>query len=131
MTKPEFDLIADLLKSSEPVISGVRLVIFDGQKNAQAARLVGVTPQSLHRSTARFLALHKEISKVYSDLMAHMGKSISAHVQNPRPAAPPDSKGLSALQTATLDALEKSMRRGEFSDANCVEMLGRCIANKE
>lgn len=39
-----------------------------------------------------------------------------------------DRKRFSALQLATLEALEKSMCQGDFSDANCVELLGRCVA---
>ncbi len=65
MTKQEFVLVARLLKSKEPVISGVELVIFDDVTNAEAARLVGVTPQAVHRSTKRFLALHKEIVETF------------------------------------------------------------------
>ena len=61
MTKQEFDLIARLLKSKEPVISAVGLVIFKDMANADAARAVGCTPQAVHRSTKRFMALHKEI----------------------------------------------------------------------
>lgn len=65
MTKKEFDLIARLLKSKEPVITAVRSVLFDGVKNAEAARSVGATPQAVHRSTKRFLALHKEICSAF------------------------------------------------------------------
>lgn len=65
MTKTEFDLIARLLKSKEPVISAVQLVIFEGAPNADAARAVGCTPQAVHRSTKRFIALHKEICAAF------------------------------------------------------------------
>ena len=65
MTKTEFDLIARLLKSKEPVISAVGLVIFQGTTNADAARAVGCTPQAVHRSTKRFIALHKEICTAF------------------------------------------------------------------
>lgn len=70
MTKTEFDLIARLLKSKEPVISAVRLVIFKGVANADAARAVGCTPQAVHRSTKRFLALHKEICEAFKNSLA-------------------------------------------------------------
>jgi hypothetical protein len=54
MNRKEFDLFARLLRSKEPVISGVRMVIFDKLDNAEAARAVGCTPQAVHRSTKRF-----------------------------------------------------------------------------
>jgi hypothetical protein len=65
MTREEFKLIARLLKSKEPVITAVGLVLFDDMANAQAARSVGCTPQAVHRSTKRFLSLHKEIRDAF------------------------------------------------------------------
>lgn len=65
MTKSEFSLIARLLRSKDPVISAVRMVIFDNVDNAEAARAVGATPQAVHRSTKRFIALHKEICEAF------------------------------------------------------------------
>ena len=67
MTKQQFDFIARMLRSKEPVISGVRLVIFKDMDNAEAARQSGVTPQSLHRSTGRFLAMHQEICETFKN----------------------------------------------------------------
>lgn len=65
MTREEFKLIARLLKSKEPVITAVGLVLFSDLANADAARAVGCTPQAVHRSTKRFLALHKEICETF------------------------------------------------------------------
>jgi hypothetical protein len=65
MTKSEFELIARLLRSKEPVITAVQMVIFDQVDNADAARSVGVTPQAVHRSAKRFLAMHKEICAAF------------------------------------------------------------------
>lgn len=65
MTRQEFELIARLIKSKEPVISAVSLVLFNDMANADAARAVGCTPQAVHRSTKRFLALHKEICTAF------------------------------------------------------------------
>lgn len=70
MTRQEFELIARLLKSKEPVISAVGLVLFNDMANADAARAVGCTPQSVHRSTKRFLALHKEICVTFKTSLA-------------------------------------------------------------
>ncbi len=70
MTKSEFELIARLLRSKGPVISAVRMVIFDQADNADAARAVGVTPQAVHRSTGRFLAMHKDICSAFKKSIA-------------------------------------------------------------
>lgn len=70
MTQSEFELIARLLRSKEPVISGVRMVIFDQVDNAEAARAVGATPQAVHRSTGRFLAMHKDICCAFKKSLA-------------------------------------------------------------
>lgn len=67
MIKSEFDLIARLIKSKEPMISAVRLVIFNSVANAEAARTVGCTPQAVHRSTKRFLVTHKEICAAFKN----------------------------------------------------------------
>jgi hypothetical protein len=51
MTREEFKLITRLLKSKEPVITAVGLVLFDDMANADAARSVGCTRCLLvHRS---------------------------------------------------------------------------------
>jgi hypothetical protein len=70
MTRDEFKLIARLLKSKEPVITAVGLVLFNDMANAEAARAVGCTPQAVHRSTKRFLALHKEICAAFKKSLA-------------------------------------------------------------
>jgi hypothetical protein len=66
MTTNEFELIARLLKSKEPITSGARLVLLRNVPNAEAARAVGATPQSVHRSVKRFVEVHEEIVKVFS-----------------------------------------------------------------
>jgi hypothetical protein len=65
MTSSEFNLIARLLKSKEPTISAVRLVLLKGVANAEAARIAGCTPQSAHRSAKRFMALHADIRAAF------------------------------------------------------------------
>lgn len=44
------------------------------------------------------------------------------------PPVKADRKRFSALQLATLEALEKSMCQGGFSDTNCVQLLSQCVA---
>lgn len=70
MTPNEFDWIARSLKSKEPVTAGARLVILRGVPNAEAARAVGATAQSVHRSVKRFLEVHAEIVKTFSKSLA-------------------------------------------------------------
>lgn len=65
MTKDQFELLAKLLRSKEPVTTGARLVLLDGVHNAEAARSAGVTPQSVHRAAKRFGELHEEICGTY------------------------------------------------------------------
>jgi hypothetical protein len=65
MTKQQFDFLARLLKSKEPVTTGARLVLLHGVPNADAARTAGATPQSVHRSAKRFAELHEEILATY------------------------------------------------------------------
>lgn len=66
MTEEQFILIARLLKSRDPVKSAVRKVIFENTTNASAAKIFGASPQSVHRSTKRFTALHADICKVFN-----------------------------------------------------------------
>lgn len=65
MTPQQFNLLADLLRSKEPVTSGVKMILFKGMANADAARAVGVSPQSVHRATKRFIELDAQIRKIY------------------------------------------------------------------
>lgn len=65
MTNAEFKLIARLLKSKEPIISAVHMVLFDGVTNAEAARSANATPQAIHRSTKRFLGMYKDICEAF------------------------------------------------------------------
>jgi hypothetical protein len=70
MTKDEFELIARLLKSKEPVTSGARLVLLRDVPNAEAARFVGAAPQSVHRSAKRILEVHEKIVKTFAKSLA-------------------------------------------------------------
>lgn len=70
ITQPQFELLARLLKSKEPVTTGARLVLLDGVPNAEAARLAGTTPQSVHRSAKRFVELNEEIISTYKKALA-------------------------------------------------------------
>lgn len=70
MTPQQFDLLAQLLRSKEPVTTGARLVLLHGVPNAEAARTAGATPQSVHRAAKRFDELHGEILTTYKKALA-------------------------------------------------------------
>ena len=70
MTQQQFELLARLLRSKEPVTTGARLVLLHNVPNAEAARTVGVTAQSVHRAAKRFTVLHHEILKTYKKVLA-------------------------------------------------------------
>lgn len=74
MTKQQFDLLARLMRSKEPVTTGAKLVLLGGVSNAEAAWTAGVTPQSVHRAVKRFAALHEEISRSYAKVSAQAAK---------------------------------------------------------
>jgi len=65
MTQQQFDLLARLLRSKEPVTTGARLVLLHHVPNAEAARTAGATAQSVHRAAKRFSELHEEIFTTY------------------------------------------------------------------
>ena len=70
MTQQQFELLARLLRSKEPVTTGARLVLLYGMPNAEAARTAGVTAQSVHRAAKRFSELYAEIFSVYKKSLA-------------------------------------------------------------
>lgn len=70
MTLQQFELLARLLRSKEPVTTGVRLVLLHKVPNAEAARTAGATPQSVHRAAKRFVELHDEICATYKKTLA-------------------------------------------------------------
>lgn len=71
-----------------------------------------------------------EILGPESELRAYFGGEPKTGTHPPKLGTQPvktKHQGLSALQVATLESLEKFMRQGGFTDANCVELLGRCV----
>ena len=65
MTLQQFDLLARLLRSKEPVTTGAKHVLLHNVANAEAARTTGATAQSVHRAAKRFSELHEEIFTTY------------------------------------------------------------------
>lgn len=65
MTSKQFALVAALIRSREPVRSAAELVIVEGMRNVDAARAVGLGPQSVSNTVARFLSAHAQIVAAY------------------------------------------------------------------
>jgi transposase len=65
MTELEFDLIAKLIRSREPVKSAAKLVLVTGLTAPDAARQVGVAYKSCANTVTRFRTTHKEIVKIF------------------------------------------------------------------
>lgn len=53
ITAAEFDLIASLIRSRDPVRSAARRVLVDGVRNVDAAREAGIEPARVNNSAAR------------------------------------------------------------------------------
>lgn len=65
MTEAQFDFIARLIRSKDPARQGAKLVLIHGVPNAEAARSIQATPQTVHRAAARIAEEHKEARKLY------------------------------------------------------------------
>lgn len=65
MTELEFDLIAKLIRSREPVKSAAKLVLVTGYTAPDAARETGVAYKSVANTVARYRTTHKEIVKIF------------------------------------------------------------------
>jgi hypothetical protein len=65
MTAEQFDLLSQVVRSREPVTSGARLVLLHGVPNAEAAKVVGASPQSVHRSAKSLMEWHEKFVTAY------------------------------------------------------------------
>lgn len=67
MNKAKFELLAELLRSKEPVTTAARLVLLHGVPNGEASKTAGVLPQSVSRSVKAYRLLDAKIEKVYGE----------------------------------------------------------------
>jgi len=70
MTEAQFDYVADMIRSKDPARQGAKLAILHGVPNAEAARSVGATPQSVHRATKRITEVHDDLRQLYKRALA-------------------------------------------------------------
>lgn len=78
----------------------------------------------------KWVARVLEILGSESELCAYFGSKPETDTRPPKTGTQPvkdKHQALSALQVATLESLEKFMRQGGFTDANCVQLLGQCV----
>lgn len=66
MTDKQLDLITRLLRmSSQPIITAARLVLVNGERQADAAREAGCRPNHLSRALEQIREIHEEIESIY------------------------------------------------------------------
>lgn len=66
MTDAQFDLLAGLLRmTSQPILTAARLVLVNGEKQADAAREAGCKPNNLARAVVAFREADAEIRAAY------------------------------------------------------------------
>lgn len=65
MTPTQFEVIAKLIRSREPVMSGAKLVLIDGFSGVDAAVTIGVSAQSISNTVKRFRVADAEIRQAY------------------------------------------------------------------
>lgn len=66
MTDKQFDLITRLLRmTSQPIITAARLVLVNGERQADAAREAGCIPNNLARAVVQIRELHEDIKEAY------------------------------------------------------------------
>lgn len=65
MNELQFNTLAKLIRSREPVVSAAKMVLVSGIKNAIASRETGASRQSITNTVSRFLAADKQIRDAY------------------------------------------------------------------
>lgn len=68
MTAEQLLVVADLLRSREPVRTAVKLVLVEGYTTKAAASAVGMTSQAVSNALRRYRTAHKKLLKVYGSL---------------------------------------------------------------
>jgi hypothetical protein len=66
LSKKQFDLVARLIRSRDPVRTAAYLVLVKGKSNQDAMSETGVSAASLSNTLTRYRTHHTEILKVYA-----------------------------------------------------------------
>lgn len=68
MTPTQFDVVADLLRSREPVRTAVRMVLIKGYSPKAAADATGLAPQSVTNALRRYRNAHGKLLNAYNKI---------------------------------------------------------------
>lgn len=65
MTAAQFQAVADLLRSREPVRTAVRMVLVDERSTKEAAEATGLAPQGVSNALRRYRNAHQMLCDAY------------------------------------------------------------------
>lgn len=65
LSTAEFEVIAELIRSREPVRTAALLVLVKGKSNQDAMEATGASAASVSNTLTRFRQAHKKICKAY------------------------------------------------------------------
>jgi hypothetical protein len=65
MTEIQFELLARLLRCKDPARQGAKLVLLHEVPNAEAARSVKASPQSVHRAAKRIAEEYEIVRQAF------------------------------------------------------------------
>lgn len=66
MTPSQFDVVAELLRSREPVRTAVQMVLVEGRAAKEAAGATGLVHQSVTNALRRYRNAHKKLLFAYA-----------------------------------------------------------------
>lgn len=66
LTLPQLDLLASLLRLSQPTATAVRLVLIGGETHAAAGTAAGIAPPQVSRAIGLVRRLDAQIRKAYA-----------------------------------------------------------------
>jgi len=66
MTQAQFEVVAELLRSREPVRTAVRLVLVEGATTKAAAEAAGMQPNAVSNALGRYRNAHRKLLVAYS-----------------------------------------------------------------
>lgn len=65
MTRAQFNVVAELLRSREPVRTAARLVLVEGATTKDAAEAAGMQPNAVSNALSRYRNAHKKLLVAY------------------------------------------------------------------
>lgn len=65
MTQAQFEVVAELLRSREPVRTAAKLVLLDGKTTKDAAAATGMQPNAVSNALTRYRNAHAKLLVAY------------------------------------------------------------------